>query len=836
MTKSKITVELTLKDGSKLVLDKSKIKNIESLSQTNADASTIFYGVLASSGRLEILDYDGTIKKYINEGIIDTSSIKVDIYINGVLTQSHISSNSNYANESSIMTIELTNKLSLWDTINYGGYYYPEKPETAYEMLKNILISVGYEEDYIDDIMLSDTIFAEDNTEKSIRDYLDSIKIEYPYLPSDTLRATIDKFCTLAQLNVVLDNNGEIKFVSARPLIQNTKNVIQIPLSRQYGDFTYSVILKNKYDAVEIDKYNVESKQEIKTTVYSAYLDQLDSFEQKWGLAHHALSGSPYIHFGAAAYISSNYSGGSIIVPKKSNYNLNKITKIYIGKDSSGDFNIKYYLQYDKKTSRNAEAILHVETESELYITEYNDNIENIETGTGEIDQELEVTEKYEWETSRYKGTLTATAEIDNRNNFLTLKYTNNDLGDYLFDNIILLSSKTTRKMRGGYQPPAVDVNPTGLPRDINLTGEVEIISAIDARVDFLGDITKITFSEKSASSDNINSATNPVSIETSELFSDKTKVNGIEITDIVKSNILSDYSEGISNGTLTVAATNYFDKDGNKVVDISKGQTIKVGDVVNIEGDNRRWRVTGANQRKGGTPYIDLEVMEVKQVPLKEYKLTLNTAKTNVTITRVSSKSENAKIGTIKSDDILYAGDVLKFNATKDSSFAESELQYIKINSPETGELIDYINNSEYIVNRDIIFEAVTYSWETLFDYVNVTGFEYSTDEKNSIFNYYDSRIIANRSVRVTGKPTLTASSGYYINPNIYYYGFESDYGDSELDVTDTHEGGTVLGTIKFSLQMPTEDGKLPYKNYTSLGSVAYLSGLAPFKLEQFR
>ena len=143
MVKSKITVELTLKDGSKLVLDKRKIKNIESLSQSNSDASTIFYGVLASSGRLEILDYDGTIKRYIQEGIIDTSSIKVDIYINGVLTQSHISSDSSYANENSIMTIELTNKLSLWDTINYGGYYYPEKPETAYEMLKNILISSG---------------------------------------------------------------------------------------------------------------------------------------------------------------------------------------------------------------------------------------------------------------------------------------------------------------------------------------------------------------------------------------------------------------------------------------------------------------------------------------------------------------------------------------------------------------------------------------------------------------------------------------------------------------------------------------------------------------------
>lgn len=578
MAKSKITVELTLKDGSKLVLDKSKIKNIESLSQTNADASTIFYGVLASSGRLEILDYDGTIKRYIQEGIIDTSSIKVDIYINGVLTQSHISSDSNYANESSIMTIELTNKLSLWDTINYGGYYYQEKPESAYEMLKNILLSVEYEADYIDNVMLSDYIFDTEYNIITIKEYLNSISIEYPYLPSDTLRATIDKFCTLAQLNVVLNNNGDIKFTSARPLLSNTKNIIQIPLSRQYGEFTYSVILKNKYDCVEIPQKILSLSFDTNYPIGSFNSDR-DGYIKETETKEDSSSVVGLVNY-VQAKVSWLY-GQIKTIPKISNYGFNKIIEVYTGvDDDTKNPKIEQSLNYTKKTDAKVITInpLTIEygsiTDVSGTISKYSDFVANFGDST---------------------------VSIVDRTNLKTAQL--QDMSSHYIVDIIVASDYYAI----GYQ--------------IGLNGDVTSVSGgWSYEMNSLTASLYGLYRESEESEEIITfgySKNNPISIEGNELLQNKTTIKDKEITlsECIANNILSDYSEGVSTGTLTVAATNYFDKEGNKVVDISKGQTIKIGDVISIEGDDRYWRVTGANQRKTGTPYMDLEVMQVKQI-----------------------------------------------------------------------------------------------------------------------------------------------------------------------------------------------------------------------------
>lgn len=583
MAKSKITVELTLKDGSKLILDKNKIKNIESLSQTNADASTIFYGVLASSGRLEILDYDGTIKRYIQEGIIDTSAIKVDIYINGVLSQRHISADSNYANETSIMTIELTNKLSLWDTINYSGYYYPEKPETAYEMLKNILVSIGYEVDYIDNVMLSDYTFDSDNNMISIKSYLESIKIQYPYLPADTLRSTIDKFCTLAQLNVVLNSDGEIKFINARPLVGNMTKIIQVPLNKQYGDFSYSVILKNKYDAIEMNEYMAKQVSDYETVI-GAFNSNTDTHEVQQVSDSDESSTTVGNQTNSKAYMSILYYYGNITLNRRSNLNLKYISKIYTGLDDDKKPYTKHSVNYT-----------HYKGTWDGMFPSYNESSD----GSGTFATYDEISYKY------YNASITK-SDLTNLNDLPVII-----TDDELKISFKVIAGKTTYGYYYQYTPP---VGTTGSGTTL-INSEANAYDPKEVEISFYGDIREITFTESSVSSENVSEALNPFNLDTSELFQQVTKVGETKISDIVKSNILSDYSNGISNGSIIVATTDYFDKNGDKIIDVSKGQTISIGDVLKIKGDNRYWRVTGANQRKSGTPYIDLEVMEVKKI-----------------------------------------------------------------------------------------------------------------------------------------------------------------------------------------------------------------------------
>ena len=51
--------------------------------------------------------------------------------------------------------------------------------------------------------------------------------------------------------------------------------------------------------------------------------------------------------------------------------------------------------------------------------------------------------------------------------------------------------------------------------------------------------------------------------------------------------NILNDYKDGIINAKLTVICGDYYDINGNKVIDWQKGEVLQVGDIVRVDKDN---------------------------------------------------------------------------------------------------------------------------------------------------------------------------------------------------------------------------------------------------------
>ena len=98
------------------------------------------------------------------------------------------------------------------------------------------------------------------------------------------------------------------------------------------------------------------------------------------------------------------------------------------------------------------------------------------------------------------------------------------------------------------------------------------------------------------------------------------------DMYDKVKEFILSDYANGImSANQKELACLDVYDINGNRVYDFSKGDIIKVGDVVRIDRDNdgnsisykqngepRYWRVVGRQVSKVGVPKIALSLREI--------------------------------------------------------------------------------------------------------------------------------------------------------------------------------------------------------------------------------
>lgn len=158
---------------------------------------------------------------------------------------------------------------------------------------------------------------------ESLYDYLDSVLISYPYLESASYRETIEKFCTLAQMTLSLDESGDIRFKSARPQIFSSNertNTHIIDANHKISNFNKTLFLKNKVDGVEVGYVIPIKEKQADQDVYSyeATVVSMSSnigTEEQGGLTN-------------AGNTIRFVEGYSFNVPKKINNNFTKIKNI----------------------------------------------------------------------------------------------------------------------------------------------------------------------------------------------------------------------------------------------------------------------------------------------------------------------------------------------------------------------------------------------------------------------------------------------------------------------------------------------------------------------------
>lgn len=253
-----IKLKLKKSDNTELELGRAFIDDLESETQSTPDAKGINYGVLANSGSAKIRDLNGNIKNDILNGTLPNSNVETNLYVNGKLMQSHITTDSDYSTDN-MFSIQMTNTLAKWDTLQYNGRNLTYET-SLYQILVDVLTTIRYNQVEIDNML--------DYKENSIKVYLESIIIPYPYLLNGTIREAIDKICLIAQLSVIENDNGEIKFISARPRKVSTDNVLKLSPTQIVGQPQKDIILKNKYDGIKIFNNNIV--EELNTSLYSS--------------------------------------------------------------------------------------------------------------------------------------------------------------------------------------------------------------------------------------------------------------------------------------------------------------------------------------------------------------------------------------------------------------------------------------------------------------------------------------------------------------------------------------------------------------------------------------
>lgn len=666
-----IKVRIHLSNGEYVDIDKiNGLKSVESLSQSTGQPKDIFYGVVPSSGSLEIIDINGNIAQMVKEEQIPISNAKMEIIANNKNVQTHLTGDSNYnvVNGSKVFDAQLENELSAWDKIDFAGYRLNSE-KSLYDVLVEVLSSV-YEPNEIE-IMVNSTIINGDNDEETVKSYLEKIIIKHPYMQKGTLRQAIDKICSLAQLNVLENDKKEIKFVSARPLIVSNNKITKIAKRNQNGAFDVDIFIKNKHNSVNV-KYEETSLKDlsldnrtIKLYNYTEISQKLQDYEYvleskgynpNLTILHHRIPHQNNPSYGS----TGNHWYYSIVKYDISYdvYNL-KILRDFVPKisDSTNSIHPTNEIEKFSKSSTSTQTIQPVDyslTDEEIisdWITKVDFVGEVVKSGSPNFGYKI-------------------------RRNI-----------DETYTVFVLMLDMITNK----------SISMSGTQEDIIVAVYNEL------NIDFSApEITQATISKNN----------NDLFIESNELMQDTALFETNKLSGIIENNILSDYHNGIRTGSLTVNCLDYYDIDGNKSKEWTKGEILQVGDVVRVDADNDGnsaikyhdgsdvyFKITSRAFRHSGVPLIDLQLQEVLPVDctffigwtVENGGLNFNYSLADFIDLYVNNKfidREEYYDGVLE----LVMGDVIKINFKESPSINH----YIK-GATINGE--SYISGTEYVI-----------------------------------------------------------------------------------------------------------------------------------------
>ena len=639
----------------------SGLIEVESLSQSNSQPKDIYYGVIPNTGSARVNDIGGEIKDLIDEGIITNSKNNIEIFIGNQKVQHHITTDSDYK-DGKVFTMEFENSLSFLET-KYAGRNLTD-PMSAYDLLSEVLGTLNFSKIQIDSMLDKEIVYG-NNEIGTVKSYLEKITIEYPYLESATYRETLDKFCVLAQLNLLEDDNGNLKFVSARPVESKNADIIVIPSNKQFATFRKDEFLKNKYSNVFIGRTNYVGEYQLFGETKSVNFLEEQETAKKGTLS----DGSTYEYSEyKEIYNDKTKNIYADTTVKETRYSTGLIIEGYKTKGIKLPISKEYILK-DKET---------------LYL-----NVEmNVKNRVSAINKEGQLVPLI----TSWRGTI-------NRTFTWKLQEQYKDGVNFAFiDNINIEEGYVTFDL---FCPSLI--SPDGSGEQVMYS----TVYPINVNVQLYGNIYKI---ETISLDENFD-----IETDSNELITNENKYENQNLCELHRENIVVDYKKGVRTANTSVACLDYYDTNGNKVIDWSKQEIMQVGQVVRIDKDNLGnskmnyingepylWKITGRNFRYKGVPMLDLELQEVK---LNTYFMISENLPQDVTATYTRVSSEyGGSIGEISKTDILYPNDVIKIDYSMESNeIYDLGNAYVNGSLFTSGNTITVNENLNFVVETDV-------------------------------------------------------------------------------------------------------------------------------------
>lgn len=467
--------------------------------------------------------------------------------------------------------------------------------------------------------LLSETTLI-NSEEITLCDYLKSIIVEYPIIDSGrTYREVLNEICTVAQMNMYKDDKNDYKFISARPIATESDMAIVIPKSVMFEPLTYTKILKNKYDGVEINKtvvsdvinYDVVVSNYSTQTINSIFGNKVYNNES----IIVAEINTAYIGY---TKIEENYTSGEYSLSIKSNGNLSQIINIYNNNDKDIDgyvtvkkfgYTCNYKYSTDDiidETQFKSDLGSYDELNNTVFIN--SNNYQNVNHGILSNDTTTLLPESIGGLINNTAPAYSDRYVYSNLDDKSYIKIKIQD--DILYVRYSILTEVQYYYIRRKYKPQPYG---PGVLTD-EIYKEIKRYVAQNIEFSIYGDRREISFNSVEDRTNYFDNAKTKVTIQGGKLLQTGTKYNNTELSTIIKNNILNDYKNGISVGKTKIGAGDLYSEYNYKMKDYNNGKLLEVGDIIKVQDDDRYWRVTSREFSFDGEVLTPIQFIDVSR------------------------------------------------------------------------------------------------------------------------------------------------------------------------------------------------------------------------------
>lgn len=601
-----ITAKIKLKNGEDLVIDKSWLKSLNVKRQSNTNVGTINYGVMPSSGLMEIIDKDNSLYQYITDGLLDNNDVTIAIYFNNKIVANMIASKATYNYNEKVFSVPLIDELYALSSINYP-YRQLTSEKTAEQLLNELLTFVGYTANEIDG-MLNLPPLRPVNNIKNIKELSSNYLLYRPYLNASNIAAELNKVCNILQVSLVQTNDG-IKFVDSTNELNSNISPILIPFKDQYSVQDIPIFKENKIDKVRIKKNTLSSalKPTFTSDIIKVYENEgAGQYKNVWG--QDGYTNSEYVY---EKVDDAVYSNGDEDLPNS------------------------YYKLTIPNVELNPDSVITNQDDLSLTFTiTFNNMAKSFNPSNYEAGYTLEVRDKIKVEdflttkgfTRMVKGVIiTEDRGLEGAD---SIKYDGGADGSSAYY-VKIIWEKTN--------PEPLDLKTVKLivyfPIEYGRGGALSVQTKDGYINSFVLSVNKDVFTvieDKQATNKN------EYQYHSNELISydihdgEPNALNfilgdGADAMEYIANSLTLGYGDGLYTLRMTISCDDYYDVNGTKVKRNKDGDLIDLNDVIQIDNRlelfrNIRWKVTSVNFRYDGMPLLDIEAVELYKTKLEEY------------------------------------------------------------------------------------------------------------------------------------------------------------------------------------------------------------------------